>query len=237
MVLIYFEMTLSNLFLLIFFNMIMGMSSFKTSSPNPCPPFSISLNMNRYRSIVLGSGSYMCQSKVFASSVFSAQPTGYIEHSTEKSKPAAAMSLAATNFGNDLKDILKEIKLYTLGNKNMNGALPESLGLTLSNAAVKRTEHFREKNGGRVEAHPVSFTLYEIGCKMLDLFFDGRPLARFWFLETIARIPYFVYVSALHLYESLGWWREPSLRKIHSAEEWNEMHHLLIMESLGANKV
>ena len=35
-----------------------------------------------------------------------------------------------------------------------------------------------------------------------------RPeLQRFWFLETVARMPYFSYISMLHLYESLGWWR------------------------------
>ena len=39
----------------------------------------------------------------------------------------------------------------------------------------------------------------------------------------------------LHLYESLGWWRGPELRKVHIAEEWNELHHLLIMEALGGN--
>lgn len=39
----------------------------------------------------------------------------------------------------------------------------------------------------------------------------------------------------LHLYESLGWWRANELRKVHSAEEYNELHHLLIMEALGGN--
>lgn len=39
----------------------------------------------------------------------------------------------------------------------------------------------------------------------------------------------------LHLYESFGWWRAVELRKVHAAEEWNELHHLLIMESLGGN--
>jgi hypothetical protein len=33
-----------------------------------------------------------------------------------------------------------------------------------------------------------------------------RPIARFWFLETVARMPYFSYISMLHLYETLGWW-------------------------------
>ncbi len=47
-------------------------------------------------------------------------------------------------------------------------------------------------------------------------------LQKFWVLETVARIPYFAYISILHLYESLGFWRAGAeLRKIHFAEEWN----------------
>lgn len=61
-----------------------------------------------------------------------------------------------------------------------------------------------------------------------------RPIQRFWVLETVARIPYFAYISILHLYESLGFWRAGAdLRRVHFAEEWNELHHLQIMESLG----
>jgi len=74
-------------------------------------------------------------------------------------------------------------------------------------------------------------------CYALDTFFDGRPISRFWFLETVARIPYFSYISMLHLYESLGWWRRSAeTKQVHFAEEWNEFHHLLIMESLGGDQ-
>jgi ubiquinol oxidase len=38
-------------------------------------------------------------------------------------------------------------------------------------------------------------------------------------------------------YETFGWWRAPGLRMVHNSEEWNELHHLLIMESLGGNTV
>lgn len=41
----------------------------------------------------------------------------------------------------------------------------------------------------------------------MDVIYAGRPIQRFWFLETVARMPYFSYISMLHLYESLGWWR------------------------------
>eukprot|EP00798_Chlamydomonas_sp_ICE-L_P026993 gene26992-9008_t len=74
-------------------------------------------------------------------------------------------------------------------------------------------------------------------CVFLDVFYEGRPIQRFWFLETVARMPYFSYIAMLHLYETLGWWRAGAeLRKVHFAEEWNEMHHLSIMESLGGDQ-
>lgn len=66
-------------------------------------------------------------------------------------------------------------------------------------------------------------------CIVLDLVYEGRPIQRFWVLEEVARMPYFAYLSMLHLYESLGWWRAgAALRKVHFAEEWNELHHLQV---------
>jgi len=74
---------------------------------------------------------------------------------------------------------------------------------------------------------------------LFDAVFSGekRDYARFYALETIARMPYFSYLSVLHLYETLGWWRKSAYLKIHFAESWNEMHHLLIMEELGGSKL
>ncbi|CAI0626029.1 unnamed protein product, partial [Linum tenue] len=71
--------------------------------------------------------------------------------------------------------------------------------------------------------------------KVLDTFYRDRDYARFFVLETIARVPYFAFISVLHLYESFGWWRRADYLKVHFAESWNEMHHLLIMEELGGN--
>jgi ubiquinol oxidase len=71
---------------------------------------------------------------------------------------------------------------------------------------------------------------------VVDGIYGDRLYARFYALETIARVPYFSYVSVLHLYETLGWWRRADLLKVHFAETWNELHHLLIMESLGGNR-
>lgn len=45
----------------------------------------------------------------------------------------------------------------------------------------------------------------------------------------------YIISSVLHLYETLGWWRKAKYLKIHFAESWNEMHHLLIMEELGGS--
>ena len=79
-------------------------------------------------------------------------------------------------------------------------------------------------------------------CKSLlfDTIFQGstisRAYARFYALENIARMPYFSYVSVLHLYESLGWWRKAEYLKVHFSESWNEQHHLLIMEEMGGSK-
>ena len=62
-----------------------------------------------------------------------------------------------------------------------------------------------------------------------------RAYARFYALETIARMPYFSYLSVLHLFETLGLWRRAEYLKIHFSETWNELHHLLIMEELGGD--
>lgn len=71
---------------------------------------------------------------------------------------------------------------------------------------------------------------------VIDTLYRDRPYQRFYVLETVARVPYFSFLSVLHLYETLGWWRKADWLKVHFAESWNELHHLLIMESLGGNK-
>jgi ubiquinol oxidase len=69
-----------------------------------------------------------------------------------------------------------------------------------------------------------------------DFVYRNRSYPRFYVLETIARVPYFAYLSVLHLYETLGFWRKADWLKVHFAETWNELHHLLIMESLGGDR-
>jgi ubiquinol oxidase len=144
-------------------------------------------------------------------------------------RPGSAFVLATSNFKRELLSIFDQLGSLLSFLKADAKNPPLSLGFVLSNEKVSAAEALREENGGGIEAHPVSRALYNVGCLVLDSLFDERPITRFWFLETIARIPYFSYISVLHLYESLGWWRACELRKIHSAEDWNELHHLLIM--------
>lgn len=85
-------------------------------------------------------------------------------------------------------------------------------------------------------------TVYEAICLLYgknDL--KAHPMdqiaARFYVLETVARVPYFAYLSVMHLRETFGE-REPGdseRMRTHYAEADNELHHLLIMESLGGN--
>eukprot|EP00878_Enallax_costatus_P033326 GHUV01036742.1.p1 GENE.GHUV01036742.1~~GHUV01036742.1.p1 ORF type:complete len:233 (+),score=62.78 GHUV01036742.1:393-1091(+) len=92
--------------------------------------------------------------------------------------------------------------------------------LKLSNKAVWDREHAREAAGGGVETPWFVRGVYLPLCVFLDVAFDNRPIQRFWFLETVARMPYFSYITMLHLYESFGWWRAGAeLRKVHFAEE------------------
>lgn len=161
----------------------------------------------------------------------------YIENPyyLDGSKPMPFYGLAASNFKRQGSTLVGQI-LESVGFADHDPLRPpECLNLKLSNADVEAAEKRREAAGGRVDAHPVSRALYDLGCAFLDTLFDERPIQRFWFLEIVARIPYFSYVSMLHLYESFGWLRSNELRKVHAAEEYNELHHLLIMEALGGN--
>lgn len=95
----------------------------------------------------------------------------------------------------------------------------------------------REQNSKEVVSAPRTMMLvYHLICNMLDIIFKDKPIERFWFLETVARMPYFSYVTMLQLYETFGWWEIAGpLKTMHSEEEINETKHLRIMESLGGN--
>jgi ubiquinol oxidase len=71
----------------------------------------------------------------------------------------------------------------------------------------------------------------------LDTFFGKRYYARFIALETVARVPYFAYMFVLHFYETMRWFHRKEYIKLHFAENWNELHHLLIMEELAGKQL
>lgn len=138
-------------------------------------------------------------------------------------------------------DVLKKLKMpRDARDPQLTAEQAEILGkvrrLTLDDAKVNEREKRREAEEGGVDAPWPIYLAYSSLVWLLDVPYGGRPIQRFWFLETVARMPYFAYISMLHLYESLGWWRAGAeVRRVHFAEEWNELHHLQIMESLGGD--
>ena len=130
---------------------------------------------------------------------------------------------------------------------NLSPKQRKALVLPSLSSSVADTEGTRQardigKGGRRVESAPKSWTQMSIrflvNCLVfvIDKLYKKRPYARFYVLETVARVPYFSYLSVLHLYETLGIWRKADRLKVHFAQAWNEHHHLLIMESLGGNR-
>jgi ubiquinol oxidase len=106
--------------------------------------------------------------------------------------------------------------------------------LTLDDKEIWYRESLRENEK---DTPLLMYMIYIFVCKSLDVVYSNRPIQRFWFLETVARMPYFSYYAMLHMYETFGWWRiSVDLRKQHAEEEYNETNHLLIMEILGGNR-
>lgn len=79
-------------------------------------------------------------------------------------------------------------------------------------------------------------TVYNIICFFYPVTGTKRDFARFYVLETVARVPYFAYLSVMHLRETFGNRELGDKMRTHYAEADNELHHLLIMESLGGNE-
>eukprot|EP00929_Paragymnodinium_shiwhaense_P107126 TRINITY_DN73198_c0_g1_i1.p1 TRINITY_DN73198_c0_g1~~TRINITY_DN73198_c0_g1_i1.p1 ORF type:complete len:477 (-),score=120.65 TRINITY_DN73198_c0_g1_i1:191-1621(-) len=166
-----------------------------------------------------------------------------------QSKPGCAWDLASRAFNRELEQLILALegsqgplaKLREALRNLSKGEEPDSPPLVEPPAVVAQL-HLdvdavvrREEERGVPESTPVVQVPFYSLCWLLDRLYEGRPIAKFWVLETVARLPYFSYVSVLHLYESLGWWRTPQLRSVHDAESHNELHHLLVMESLGGD--
>ena len=79
-------------------------------------------------------------------------------------------------------------------------------------------------------------SIYNILCFIYPVGGTERDYARFYVLETVARVPYFAYLSVLHLRETMGDRGSHNLVRTHYAQADNEYHHLLIMEHLGGNE-
>lgn len=166
---------------------------------------------------------------------FSSKSTGSLIQGVSSVKGSTALFLAVDNFKRELNNIINVIIEKSNNNQNSN---EDEVGaklklLTLNNDAIWKRKEFRRD----VSAPYIIKIPYLILCKLLDVLFEGRPINRFYFLETVARMPYFSYILMLHLYETLGWWRRSTeVKRIHFAEEYNEFHHLLIWESLGGDQ-
>lgn len=110
----------------------------------------------------------------------------------------------------------------------------EKYKLTLDNKAIWELEKNDEK---QIDAPPPMMVIYYAICHILDVLYANDPIARFMFLETLARQPYFSYVSLYHLYETIGLWSIATNCKIlHLQQENNECAHLKIMEELGGSR-
>lgn len=181
-------------------------------------------------------------------------PLGYIrqfsgeayDQSKAMGVPGGVLEMGAENFIREGRALLASLGIQQLP-KLLRGPVGAPLEdseavkaheeliskLTLSNDKIWE----REKARPPIKSPWVIKVPYYILCFALDVLFDKRPIQRLWLLETVARMPYFSYISLLHFYETLGWWRRSlEARKVHFAEEWNEAHHLLIMEALGGDR-
>ena len=104
---------------------------------------------------------------------------------------------------------------------------------TLSNFRIWEYEHNRE----RVQVNPVLYNSYRVVTFGLDMIFNEKPIERFWFLENVARMPYFSYVACIHFYETIGVWSpDADLRQNHYEQEINETNHLIVMDALGGGE-
>jgi ubiquinol oxidase len=57
----------------------------------------------------------------------------------------------------------------------------------------------------------INKTIVKSAVNVIDKVYKDRDYARFYVLETVARVPYFSFVSVLHLYETLSISRKADL--------------------------
>lgn len=174
--------------------------------------------------------SNMAATAMFSSSLFPTTPLNKLSSSRHSLifRPLSFRSPIRASLLQDKED--KVITQHTFPSKT---SPLDSVTENSSNDDTSSTSAW-EKGVIKVE-QSVNIFLTDSVIKILDALYRDRNYARFFVLETIARVPYFAFMSILHMYESFGWWRRADYLKVHFAESWNEMHHLLIMEELGGN--
>jgi CRP-like cAMP-binding protein len=165
----------------------------------------------------------------------------FIDRSLEKLvifpeiRPSAAST--AAEYDPAVKALREKLAQLTLSNERI--AVRERVRMKATRDYVSKSSRSGLAIAQKIDAASTPWFVmipYVILCWLLDVWFDGRPIARFYLLETVARMPYFSYLSMYHLYETLGWWTVGhEVRRVHAAEEWNESQHLRIMESLGGD--
>lgn len=158
--------------------------------------------------------------------------------------PPSAVALAWNSFRRELRAIFTRAAAATedtsqeATSENSQQALAIDSRLKLSQLRLSNDAIWqREERRPAIKAPWVIKVPYYVLCWVLDRLFEGDPISRFYYLETVARMPYFSYITMLHTYETLGWWRRSTeAKRVHFAEEYNEYHHLLIWESLGGDQ-
>jgi len=187
-------------------------------------------------STAIASSLAVCADYGFASRSEGSKFTYLEKGQKDNGPPANVITMAVQGFIRNLKAIRGVYDNEQHG--NIVEAEQVELQRKLQSMKLNVTGIWERELKEEIEAPLVIMIPYFVLCFFLDYIFEGRYIpARFYFLETVARVPYFSYISMLHLYETLGWWRRSAdAKRIHFAEEWNEFHHLLIMESLGGDQ-
>ncbi|KAI9123573.1 hypothetical protein K1719_004873 [Acacia pycnantha] len=174
------------------------------------------------------SSSSAAKARSFKNLALGYSPTNFLQYNPLSTRPSVPRVRATLLQDNEDKVIVEESvpsKISSSDDTN-KGSSGESSSSSSSNTLEKWVIKLEQST---------NIFLTDSVIKILDAFYRDRDYARFFVLETIARVPYFAFISVLHLYESFGWWRRADYLKVHFAESWNEMHHLLIMEELGGN--
>jgi len=158
----------------------------------------------------------------------------------------ASLSSSATSFMNTenpayvyVSQLQMSPSTETKVESSTNREVVDNANRSFKSAIAKKSD--LEKTSQKMDEGIFNFnkklidTVYDIICFIYPVTGSKRDFARFFVLETVARVPYFAYLSVLHLRETFGQRGVGEKMRTHYAEADNELHHLLIMEELGGN--